>query len=371
MALMPNIEELCIHSDDSAENSGASTARSRISAYVGRRYGIPAPAQAGRGGTTIADVFDPQARALHCRRVEDGAIRAAGITWKIDPAYGSGTYWYYAIDAGCALCSFAMSFTVHETISCTTPPFLCLGAYSRSMTPYFGLADENAQATVLGYAWDSPRYTQLLQPEGKLEATSIIMLPDAVRRMAPVLGCTGEELRSALCAADGTLPAPELAATLTCAAAARPSRRTAQAFYTAKIVEALAITLDRAQTVELGRPAARKLSSADRAALARARQAIDENLDTSLPNATLCQLAFISESKLVRLFKQAEGTTPQEYARRRRMERARELLEHSDLPLAAVARACGFKRQGSFSEAFRARFGCTPRAFRAARGTQR
>lgn len=356
-----------MHPDDSAEKVGVPAATSRISTYVGRRYGIPAPARAGRGGMTVADVFDPQAQALHCRRVEGGAERAAGATWEIGPAYGTGTYWYYAVDAGCALCSFAMAFAASETVSCTTPPFLCLGAYSRSMTPYFGLAHENAQVTVLGYAWDSPCYTQMLRPEGMLRATSVIMLPDAVKRMAPVLGCAAGELRGALCAADGTVPAPELAAVLADAAAARPSARTAQAFYTAKVVEVLALALDRAQALETARPSTQKLSPADRAALARARQAIDENLDASLPNAVLCQIAFISESKLARLFKQAEGATPQEYARRQRMERARELLERSDLSLAEVARACGFKRQGSFSEAFRARYGCTPRAFRAAR----
>lgn len=349
---------------DPAENVDGLPAASDLSACVMRCYGIPTEPSTG-AGATVADVFDPQARALHCHRLDDAAARRrSGVTWAIDPAFGQGSYWYHAIDAGCAICSFSMAFVVEETVSCSTPPFLCLGAYGRGMTPYFGLDDEHARRTVLGYAWDSPRYVQLLRPEGDLCATSIVLLPDGTERMAPALGCTAEELRHAVCALDGSAPVPRLSALLAEADTARPSARTAQAYYTAKIVEALAIALDLAQRPTGTEPRARALSEADRAALARVRQAIDEHLDTVLPNEVLCRLAFIGESKLARLFKQAEGVTPQEYARRRRMERARELLEMTDAPLSEVARACGYKRQGSFSEAFRNHYGCTPRAFR-------
>lgn len=369
MTVPPNWEVVLAVMDGLAEEVGGFAAVSRISAYVGRRYGIPAPSRAGRGGATIEDVFDPQARALHCERVgRGGTRRRAGVTWAIDPAFGAGSYWYFAIDPGCALCSFSMSFSVSETVSCATPPFLCLGAYSRTMTPYFGLGDEGAPRTVLGYAWDAPRYAQLLTPGGTLAATSVLLLPEAAKRMALVLGCAPEELRDAVCGVDGSAPAPELATVLAEADEARPSERTAQAYYTAKVVEALALVLDRGAPVAGAGSRARALSPADRAALARARRAIDEHLDVVLPNEALCQLAFISESKLTRLFRQAEGVTPQEYARARRMERARELLEGSDAPVGEVARACGFKRPSSFSEAFRERYGCTPRAFRAARG---
>lgn len=349
-----------------------SATKDAISAFIGRQYGIPQAASAtARSTQRVEHIFDAQARALHCRRVTDGGDRSVGTTWKLDPAFGSGTYWYYAIDSTAALCSFSMQFSVEETVSCSTPPFFCMGAYTRSMTPYFGLEDGPARRTVLGYAWTAPRYTQLLSPGGALGATSILVLPEGIKRLAVSLGSAPEELERAICALDSTTPAPELATVLTEADAARPSARTAHAYYTAKIVEALALALDRAQAADDAKPAAgRALSTADRAAFARARQAIEDHLGESLANKTLCELAYMSESKLTRLFKQVEGTTPQGYARRLRMERARTLLETTDLPLAEVSRACGFARQGSFSEAFRERFGCTPRAYRTARSKQ-
>ena len=57
--------------------------------------------------------------------------------------------------------------------------------------------------------------------------------------------------------------------------------------------------------------------------------------------------------------------TPQEYARDVRMHHACELLETTDLSLAEIAARVGYSRQGSFSEAFRARCGLPPREWRA------
>ncbi|MEI3309628.1 MAG: helix-turn-helix transcriptional regulator [Eggerthella lenta] len=90
-----------------------------------------------------------------------------------------------------------------------------------------------------------------------------------------------------------------------------------------------------------------------------------------MPSSELCRIACMSASKLTRLFKQAEGMTPQEYARTLRMERACELLGDTDLSMAEIAARLGFARQGSFSEAFKERFGATPQEFRALRAARR
>ena len=44
--------------------------------------------------------------------------------------------------------------------------------------------------------------------------------------------------------------------------------------------------------------------------------------------------------------------------------RACELLAGTDEPIAAVSASVGFSRQGSFSEAFKERFGVTPNRYR-------
>jgi AraC-like DNA-binding protein len=65
-----------------------------------------------------------------------------------------------------------------------------------------------------------------------------------------------------------------------------------------------------------------------------------------------------------RLFKLATGESPHAYLTRRRVERAKELLADSSLPLVHVASAVGFQTQGHFTEVFRRHTGTTPRRFR-------
>lgn len=52
------------------------------------------------------------------------------------------------------------------------------------------------------------------------------------------------------------------------------------------------------------------------------------------------------------------------YARRRRLELARELLVGGDLPIAEVAQRCGFPDQFHFSRAFKRAHGSSPSSYR-------
>ena len=62
--------------------------------------------------------------------------------------------------------------------------------------------------------------------------------------------------------------------------------------------------------------------------------------------------------------KDIEQMTPMQYVREQRMERACKLLTETDDSLSEISAAVGFMRQGSFSEAFKERFGITPHQYR-------
>jgi AraC-like DNA-binding protein len=64
------------------------------------------------------------------------------------------------------------------------------------------------------------------------------------------------------------------------------------------------------------------------------------------------------------MFKKASGVPPHAYITMRRLERAKELLLESDLPLVEVAASVGFQTQAHFTEVFHKHTGVTPRAFR-------
>jgi sigma-54 dependent transcriptional regulator, acetoin dehydrogenase operon transcriptional activator AcoR len=65
-----------------------------------------------------------------------------------------------------------------------------------------------------------------------------------------------------------------------------------------------------------------------------------------------------------RQFKKAVGTTPRDFIIQKRVERAKELLIRSDMPLVDVARETGFVDQSHFSNTFRKLTSMTPRSFR-------
>ena len=64
------------------------------------------------------------------------------------------------------------------------------------------------------------------------------------------------------------------------------------------------------------------------------------------------------------LFKMAVGMTISEYHTRSRLDAAQTLLACSDTDIAAVAFASGYGSLSQFYQAFRARFGTSPAAFR-------
>jgi AraC family transcriptional regulator len=67
-----------------------------------------------------------------------------------------------------------------------------------------------------------------------------------------------------------------------------------------------------------------------------------------------------------RAFKQAMGMTATSYIAERRIERAKKMLEETELPISEIALRSGFSSQSHFTTAFRRLAGATPKAFRAA-----
>jgi AraC family transcriptional regulator len=66
-----------------------------------------------------------------------------------------------------------------------------------------------------------------------------------------------------------------------------------------------------------------------------------------------------------RAFKQSMGMTATSYIAERRIERAKKMLEETELPISEIALRSGFSSQSHFTTAFRRLAGATPKAFRA------
>jgi AraC family transcriptional regulator len=65
-----------------------------------------------------------------------------------------------------------------------------------------------------------------------------------------------------------------------------------------------------------------------------------------------------------RAFKQSMGMTPTNYIAERRIERAKQLMQETELPISEIALRSGFSSQSHFTTSFRRLAGVTPRSFR-------
>lgn len=87
---------------------------------------------------------------------------------------------------------------------------------------------------------------------------------------------------------------------------------------------------------------------------------INEHLFENLTLETLCEKFYISKPHLNRRFKQVTGTTVWDYVKRKRLLKAREMLQTGTRPT-AVFSLCGFNDYSSFYVAYRKEFACAPK----------
>lgn len=102
------------------------------------------------------------------------------------------------------------------------------------------------------------------------------------------------------------------------------------------------------------------------ARLRRVTDLVEARLAEDLAVADLAAAAGLSPFHFTRVFRAATGETPWAFVQRRRLERARALLLETQLPIADIARSCGFASPARFSTSFAAFAGLPPTRFRAA-----
>lgn len=88
------------------------------------------------------------------------------------------------------------------------------------------------------------------------------------------------------------------------------------------------------------------------------------HLDRALPLPELAERARMSERTLLRRFEEATGCSPKQWLTRERLNRARELLEGSDLPVERVADVCGFGSADTLRHHFRHHLKLSPARYR-------
>jgi AraC family transcriptional regulator len=98
--------------------------------------------------------------------------------------------------------------------------------------------------------------------------------------------------------------------------------------------------------------------------LHRATDMLKANLDGQIALSQVARECKLSVSHFVRAFKQTIGEPPYRWLLQQRIDAAKELLLHSELPMVEIALKCGFADQACFIRAFRKLLDTTPGEWR-------
>jgi AraC family transcriptional regulator len=108
----------------------------------------------------------------------------------------------------------------------------------------------------------------------------------------------------------------------------------------------------------------REVPALDKFLLAQVQSYLEQRIAENPTLEELAALTDMSVYEFAKRFKTATGFSPYQYVLAQRLERAKDLLEHSQLPLADVAYSVGFSSQAHMSKVFKERLGYTPKAYR-------
>lgn len=315
-------------------------------------------------------MFVRQLSQLHVARSDEALangfgrkdlVRGAGETYFIDPRYGEGIYWFYLMNNNTIVASMDLTFNRCANAHTNTVPYVGFGLYEHAMPQYCSPACCAPCCKLMGFNWQGGPYCISIEPGKRMSSTSITIAPESVPHYAEILHCDTEAICNSverLTASDGI---PGLPSALRGLDVARPKAPIAEAYYHSKVIECLALLVSG--TADDNDPAD-TVRTNDRSCVERACCYIDEHLTNDLGTKALCDIAHVSEGKLISAFRNVKGIPPQTYIRQQRLNHARILLLKSDCSIKEIAESAGYCNQGAFSDAFKRTYGMAPLAYR-------
>ena len=106
------------------------------------------------------------------------------------------------------------------------------------------------------------------------------------------------------------------------------------------------------------------VSSFGESRINRVCQVLYEHSQNPPSAGELAALCCLSESRFTHLFREATGKSLQDFIASLRMEKAKELLSATDMPVREVGEMVGYSDQNYFSRRFKSMVGLSPREYR-------
>ncbi len=136
-----------------------------------------------------------------------------------------------------------------------------------------------------------------------------------------------------------------------------------RAFLESKVIELMALVLDQEVAIQQREVKKVPLKPEQIERIHYARELILQNLSKPLSVTELSHQVGLNEFLLKRGFHQVFSTSPWKMGREERLEAAKRLLADQDISITEVAYRIGYANLCSFSDAFRRKFGISPKKY--------
>ena len=91
---------------------------------------------------------------------------------------------------------------------------------------------------------------------------------------------------------------------------------------------------------------------------------IEKNYEQEINKKTLADIVYLNPDYLGKLFKKKTGISVNNYVMKVRVEKGKDLLANTDIPINVIALDTGFSNYSYYSKVFKELVGCTPNEYR-------
>lgn len=278
---------------------------------------------------------------------------------------GEGYFWYYFYEDMFVIEKQDFLFFDDFFLESSEPDFISVQYFfsvsGEEFHPYRQLSPNSLRLYVGG---NQKTFQAVYHRNIPIRSISISIMPDFYNSyLKEKLGGEFVDLRNAFKGLRLGLDFPQLVAMMKQIMPYSGSGASAKLFYEGKVLETLALILEQAQR---NQEQSRKvpITKNDEENLKAVADYIDHHFGFSIPAEQLCKIAYMGNTKLKTKFKEYFGCNITDYIIQRRIDQAQHLLMGTELSIAEIAQAVGYRRSESFAKQFQRVTGLLPREYR-------
>ena len=278
---------------------------------------------------------------------------------------GEGYFWYYFYEDMFVIEKQDFFFYDEFFLESPEPDFISVQYFfsvsGEEFHPYRQLSPNSLRVYVGG---NGKTFQAVYHKNIPIRSISISIMPDFYNNyLKEKLGGEYIDPRNAFKGLSLGVDFPQLVALLKQIQSYSGNGASAKLFYEGKVLETLALILERAQQ---NQKQSQKIpiTKKDEENLQAVADYIDHHFEFSISVDQLCKIAYMGNSKLKTKFKEYFGCNMTDYIIRKRIDQAQHLLIVTELSIAEIAQAVGYERPESFAKQFHRITGLLPREYR-------